>query len=82
MSELTPTTVVDSPMADIEKLRATSTSPFTTSALSTHSLESASSQETGYIGLIKYVPTPIPWNDDMEALLLDFCKLLLSLRLQ
>jgi hypothetical protein len=63
---------VDSPMAEIERLRATSTSPF--AALSVQSMDSTSSQETGYVSLIKYVPVSNPWSGDVEQLLLDFCK--------
>jgi len=61
---------VDSPMADMDALRATSASPF--ASQSVHSLDSAASQETGYVGLIKYVPNSGVWGGDMEALLMDF----------
>jgi hypothetical protein len=64
---------VDSPMAEMDALRASSSSPFT--APSVHSMESTSSQETGYVSLVKYVPAANFWGADMEHLLMDFCKL-------
>jgi hypothetical protein len=65
---------VDSPMAEMDALRASSSSPF--GAGSVHSMESSSSQETGYVSLVKYVPSPSFWGGDMEQLLMDFCKFL------
>lgn len=60
-------------MAEMDALRASSSSPFTPQSV--HSFDSASSQETGYISLIKYVPNASLWGGDMEQLLIDFCKL-------
>ena len=64
-------------MTDLEALRATSSSPFT--PISVGSLDSASSQETGFISLIKYVPNSMLWGGDMEQLLVDFCEFQLPL---
>jgi hypothetical protein len=84
LGELTDLTAmkVDSPMAELEALRASSSSPSGsplnspfTSHHSVHSLESSSSQETGYVSLIKYVPEMSHWGGDIEQLLVDFCKL-------
>lgn len=58
-------------MADMDALRAISSSPFSP-PLSVNSFDSNSSQETGFIGLIKYVPDSSLWGGDMEQLLLDF----------
>ncbi|KAF2800344.1 hypothetical protein K505DRAFT_228947 [Melanomma pulvis-pyrius CBS 109.77] len=69
LSDLTGTKV-DSPMADMDSLRASSSSPF--ASQSVHSHDSTSSQETGYVGLIKYVPSSSVWGGDMEQLLMDF----------
>ncbi|KAF2474316.1 uncharacterized protein BDR25DRAFT_385802 [Lindgomyces ingoldianus] len=60
---------VDSPMADMDMLRASSSSPFTPQSV--NSLDSASSQES-WLGLIKYVPNSSLWGGDMEQLLIDF----------
>ena len=61
---------VDSPMADMDTIRATSSSPFTPNSV--HSVESTSSSETGYVSLIKYVPSTNLWGTDIEHLLMDF----------
>jgi hypothetical protein len=57
-------------MADMEVSRANSSSPF--SPRSTYSLDSSSSQESGFLSLIKYVPTSTMWGGDMEKILTDF----------
>jgi hypothetical protein len=67
--------LVDSPMAEMDALRASSASPF--APRSVHSLDSTSSQETGYVSLVKYVPAANPWDGDMEQLLIDFCESLM-----
>jgi hypothetical protein len=54
----------------MESLRASSSSPF--AAQSIHSSDSASSQETGFVSLIKYVPSITAHGGDMERLLTDF----------
>ncbi|OAL51219.1 hypothetical protein IQ07DRAFT_415463 [Pyrenochaeta sp. DS3sAY3a] len=61
---------VDSPMAEMDALRATSSSPFTPQSV--HSLDSTASQETGYVSLIKYAPSSTMWGGDMEQTLTDF----------
>ncbi|KAH7122795.1 fungal-specific transcription factor domain-containing protein [Dendryphion nanum] len=61
---------VDSPMAEMDALRAMSTSPFTPQSVG--SFDSISSQETGYTSLIKYVPNMGSWSGDIEQLLIDF----------
>ncbi|KAF1998922.1 hypothetical protein P154DRAFT_621395 [Amniculicola lignicola CBS 123094] len=61
---------VDSPMAEIERLRASSSSPFTPQSV--QSMESTASQETGFIGLIKYVPSGSLLSGGIEQLLIDF----------
>ncbi|KAF2730336.1 hypothetical protein EJ04DRAFT_47693 [Polyplosphaeria fusca] len=61
---------VDSPVQEMDALRATSSSPFTPGSVG--SLDSASSQETGFISLIKYVPSSALWGGDVEKLLVDF----------
>jgi len=61
---------VDSPMADMDITRSRQGTPF--EAQSVHSMDSSSSQETGYTGLIKYVPNSSIWGGDMEQLLMDF----------
>ena len=50
--------------------RSRSSSPFTPASV--HSLDSASSQETGYVSLVKYVPSAAAWSGDIEQLLIDF----------
>jgi hypothetical protein len=57
-------------MADMEVLRANSGSPFTPK--SSNSLDSSSSQGSGFVSLIKYVPSRTMWGDDMEQTLTDF----------
>ena len=57
-------------MAEMDALRATSSSPF--APLSIHSLDSSSSQETGYVSLIKYVPSSNMWAGEVEQTLTDF----------
>lgn len=42
------------------------------SSPSVHSFDSASSQESGYVSLIKYVPDTSRWSGDFESLLVDF----------
>jgi hypothetical protein len=64
------TSAVDSPMAEMDVLRAGSSSPF--SPQSVHSLDSSSSQESGFVSLIKYVPSSTMWGGDMEQTLTDF----------
>jgi hypothetical protein len=64
------TLTVDSPMADMDALRASSSSPFAPQSI--HSLDSSSSQETGFVSLIKYVPSSTMWGGDMEQTLKDF----------
>ncbi|KAJ4379109.1 hypothetical protein N0V86_005151 [Didymella sp. IMI 355093] len=39
---------------------------------SVHSFDSTSSQETGFVSLIKYVPSSSAWSGDIEQLLIDF----------
>ncbi|KAL6703140.1 hypothetical protein ACN47E_010202 [Coniothyrium glycines] len=60
----------DSPMADMEALRAGSSSPFT--PLSVQSFDSSSSQEFGFASLIKYTPSSTLCGGDMEKILTDF----------
>ncbi|KAF1957464.1 hypothetical protein CC80DRAFT_503802 [Byssothecium circinans] len=62
---------VESPVSEMDALRAGSSSPFTP-ATSVHSFDSSTSQETGYVSLIKYVPNSNLFVGDMEQLLLDF----------
>lgn len=62
--------LVDSPMAEMDALRATSSSPFTPQSV--HSLDSNSSQESGFVSLIKYVPSATMWGGNMEQTLTDF----------
>jgi hypothetical protein len=62
--------LVDSPMAEMDALRANSSSPFT--PRSVHSLDSSSSSESGYTSLVKYVPSSTTWGGDMEQILTDF----------
>ncbi|KAJ4366979.1 hypothetical protein N0V83_007509 [Neocucurbitaria cava] len=61
---------VDSPMADMDALRASSSSPFTPHSV--RSFESSASQESGFVSLIKYVPSSTMWSGDMEQTLTDF----------
>jgi hypothetical protein len=64
------TLIVDSPVAEMDVLRANSNSPFTPQSV--HSLDSNASQETGFVSLIKYVPPSTMWGGDMEQTLKDF----------
>jgi hypothetical protein len=57
-------------MDDMDPLRTRSNSPFT--PLSINSLDSSSSQESGFVSLIKYVPSSTMWSGDMERTLTDF----------
>jgi hypothetical protein len=57
-------------MAEMEALRACTSSPF--SSKSVHSLDSNSSEECGFVSLIKYVPSSAMWESDMEQTLVDF----------
>jgi hypothetical protein len=57
-------------MAEMDAQRSRSSSPFTPESL--HSSDSTSSQETGYVSLVKYVPSVTAWAGDMEQLLMDF----------
>lgn len=62
-------------MADMDMIRARSSSPFTPSHSahqSIHSLDSSFSQEEAYTSLVKYVPEISSWNGDIEQLLFDF----------
>jgi hypothetical protein len=61
---------VDSPMTELEALRASSSSPFT--PRSSISQDSDSSQESVFASLVKYVPSRTPRNADMEQVLTDF----------
>ncbi|KAF3038075.1 hypothetical protein E8E12_001337 [Didymella heteroderae] len=67
---------VESPVADTDvsisrsASRSRSTSPFTPA--SGQSFESVSSPETGFMSLIKYIPSPSAWSGDIEHLLIDF----------
>jgi hypothetical protein len=61
---------VDSPMSDRESLRATSSSP--TTPQSVYSLDSNMSQESGFVSLIKYVPSSNMCGYDVEQTLTDF----------
>ncbi|KAL5119062.1 hypothetical protein ACEQ8H_002986 [Pleosporales sp. CAS-2024a] len=61
---------VDSPMADMDALRASSSSPL--AAHSVHSLDSSSSQESGFVSLIKYAPSNTMWGGEVEQTLMDF----------
>lgn len=54
----------------MDALRASSSSPFTPQSV--HSLDSSSSQESGFVSLIKYVPSSTTWGGDMERTLTDF----------
>lgn len=64
------THTVDWPTDEVDTSSSRSSSPFT--PLSLNSADSASSQETDYAGLIKYVPSSTMWSGDIEQLLLDF----------
>ncbi|KAJ4353087.1 hypothetical protein N0V95_003682 [Ascochyta clinopodiicola] len=64
------TQTVDSHMNERETSRSRSSSPF--ASTSVHSSESASSQETDYESLVKYVPSATAWSGDIERLLIDF----------
>lgn len=66
----TLTQAVDSPMAETDISRSRSSSPFTPG--SAQSFDSTSSHETGFVSLIKYVPSPSAWSGDTEQLLIDF----------
>lgn len=57
-------------MTEMDALRAGSSSPF--SPHSVHSLESSSSQESGFVSLIKYVPSTTMWGGEIEQTLTDF----------
>jgi hypothetical protein len=62
-------------MADMDVMRARSSSPFSpghSSHHSVHSFDSSVSQEEAYTSLIKYVPDSNHFGGDMEQLLLDF----------
>lgn len=61
---------VDSSIAEIDPLRSRSSSPFTPQSV--HSLDSSSSQESGFASLIKYVPSGAAWGGDIEQTLTDF----------
>ncbi|KAF2008828.1 hypothetical protein BU24DRAFT_359471 [Aaosphaeria arxii CBS 175.79] len=61
---------VDTPIAEMDALRATSSSPFATPSV--RSADSGSSAESGLVSLVKYVPNPAMWGSDMEQLLIDF----------
>ncbi|KAF2630474.1 hypothetical protein BU25DRAFT_484615 [Macroventuria anomochaeta] len=54
----------------VDASRSRSSSPF--SPASVQSSDSTSSQETGYVSLIKYVPSATAWSGDIEQLLIDF----------
>jgi hypothetical protein len=64
------TQTVESPKVEMESVRGRSSSPF--GAQSVHSSDSTSSQETGYVSLVKYVPSIAAYGGDMERLLTDF----------
>ncbi|KAF2028406.1 hypothetical protein EK21DRAFT_69870 [Setomelanomma holmii] len=70
LSDLTGMKAVDSPMAEMDALRASSSSPFTPQSV--HSLDSCSSQESGFVSLIKYVPSSTMWGGEIEQMLTDF----------
>jgi hypothetical protein len=57
-------------MAEMDALRASSSSPL--SSRSVQSLDSSSSQESGFVSLIKYVPSSTTWGGDIERTLTDF----------
>jgi hypothetical protein len=57
-------------MAEMDALRASSSSPF--SPRSVQSLDSGSSQESTFMSLIKYVPSSTTWGGDIERTLTDF----------
>lgn len=57
-------------MAEMDTSRSRSSSPFTSTSV--HSSDSTSSQETGYVSLVKYVPSATAWSGDIELLLIDF----------
>jgi hypothetical protein len=57
-------------MAEMDALRASSSSPFT--ARSVQSLDSSSSQESRFLSLVKYVPSSTTWGGDIERTLTDF----------
>ncbi|OAG05777.1 uncharacterized protein CC84DRAFT_735202 [Paraphaeosphaeria sporulosa] len=69
---------VDSPMADMDVMRARSSSPFSPghSSHSSHhsviSFDSSASQEEAFTSLVKYVPDGRHFGGDMEQLLFDF----------
>lgn len=62
-------------MADMDMMRARSSSPFSpthSAHNSVYSLDSSSSQEEAYTSLIKYVPESNQFGGDIEQLLFDF----------
>ncbi|KAH8725242.1 fungal-specific transcription factor domain-containing protein [Phaeosphaeriaceae sp. PMI808] len=61
---------VDSPKNEMDPPRARSSSPFTPQSV--HSLDSVSSQDSGFMSLIKYVPCNTMQPSDMEHILTDF----------
>ncbi|KAE8850718.1 hypothetical protein PTNB73_00265 [Pyrenophora teres f. teres] len=61
-------TKVDSPMVCLDNLGASSCSP----ARSIRSQDSSPSQETGFTGLIKYLPSSSTTAGDLEQILTDF----------
>ncbi|KAF1837825.1 hypothetical protein BDW02DRAFT_586303 [Decorospora gaudefroyi] len=69
LSDITGTQV-DSPMAEMDTLRATSSSPFTPQSV--NSQDSNSSQESSFASLIKYVPSDSIRCGDIEQTLIDF----------
>lgn len=68
--QLVLTRLVDSPVGEMDMSRSRSSSPFTPPSV--HSMDSTSSQETGFVSLVKYVPATAAWSGDIEQLLTDF----------
>ncbi|KAF1851093.1 uncharacterized protein K460DRAFT_373169 [Cucurbitaria berberidis CBS 394.84] len=60
----------DLPMAEMDALRSSSSTPSTPQ--SGHSFDSSSSQESSFVSLIKYVPSSTTCESDMEQTLTDF----------
>ncbi|KAH7390510.1 fungal-specific transcription factor domain-containing protein [Pyrenochaeta sp. MPI-SDFR-AT-0127] len=61
---------VDSSIAEMDTIRSRSSSPFTPQSV--QSFDSNSSQESGFVSLIKYVPSSARWSGDIEQTLTDF----------
>lgn len=64
------TRLVESPVSEMDALRSTSSSPFTPQSVQSYG--SASSQNSCFEGLIKFVPSSTAWAGDMEQILTEF----------